>query len=434
MHLVDIVKPGHLTSTYIAVYDSTFVRHWDQWLYPGKRTQLFAVELNSGEQVSDWSLKGEVRNLLKGTTLESPVGVLSTTEDYSVSSTHVIFTAKDPDQNHAWHTKQDIYLVPLDGHKAPNNVTKGDHGSTSSPVFSFNNKRIAWLQMNLDGYESDRKIIHVANIEDDCDISEEYVLLEDWTLSPSMIRFTGDDKSLIGIVEESEHKIVFKIDLDIWQSSDQLDKIRKLTLDGSVEYIEAFEGGILATVSSFRGPNDVYLITSSHLDIVRADMHRLTDFGQRKGSSLASINFGRKSEQIKFSGHKGRTSYGWVHYPPNFDEKSTYPLAVLIHGGPAAAFNNAWSTRWNPLVFTAQGFFVITLDPAGSTGFGQDYQNENRFNWGGAPFNDIIAGVKYTLEQFKRIDPERVVAAGNSYGGYMMNWIQGHNEDKLFKG
>lgn len=79
-------------------------------MYPGKQTQLFVVDLNSGISISDWSFKESVRNLLKGTTLESPVEPLGTNEDYTVNSSHVAFRSKDPELSPSWHTKQNVII------------------------------------------------------------------------------------------------------------------------------------------------------------------------------------------------------------------------------------------------------------------------------------------------------------------------------------
>lgn len=87
----------------VKVFDSTFVRHWDKWIYPGKRSQLFVLELKQGEKASDWLFKGSATNLLKGTTLE-----VSDESSYTVSKTHVAFNSKDPDINPAWHTKENV--------------------------------------------------------------------------------------------------------------------------------------------------------------------------------------------------------------------------------------------------------------------------------------------------------------------------------------
>jgi dipeptidyl aminopeptidase/acylaminoacyl peptidase len=68
----------------------------------------------------------------------------------------------------------------------------------------------------------------------------------------------------------------------------------------------------------------------------------------------------------------------------------------------------------------------------GSTGFGQKFVNDVSGDWGGKAFIDIKNGV---AEMLKRpyIDRTRIGAAGASYGGYMVDWLLGHNDDPRFK-
>ena len=60
-------------------------------------------------------------------------------------------------------------------------------------------------------------------------------------------------------------------------------------------------------------------------------------------------------------------------------------------------------------------------------------QNAVRYNWGGWPYEDIMLGYDFVVNNYDFIDRDRVGACGASYGGYMINWIQGHNDDKKFK-
>ena len=119
--------------------------------------------------------------------------------------------------------------------------------------------------------------------------------------------------------------------------------------------------------------------------------------------------------------------------PINFIEGKKYPLAYLIHGGPEGAWEPAWSYRWNPNLWANHGFAVVMINPHGSSGMGIKFQNAVRYNWGGWPFEDIMKGLDYVLNNYNYIDPNRVGACGASYGGYMINWIQGHNDEKKFK-
>ena len=114
-------------------------------------------------------------------------------------------------------------------------------------------------------------------------------------------------------------------------------------------------------------------------------------------------------------------------------KKKKYPLAFLIHGGPEGSWDTSWSYRWNPQLFANRGYAVVTINPHGSSGMGIEFQDAVRNDWGGAPFQDLMLGYQYVKENYKWIDMNRVGACGASYGGYMVNWIQGNNDDKKFK-
>jgi len=105
----------------------------------------------------------------------------------------------------------------------------------------------------------------------------------------------------------------------------------------------------------------------------------------------------------------------------------------LIHGGPQGAWNNSWSYRWNPQVFANAGYVVFAPNPRGSTGYGQQFVNEISGDWGGKVYIDIMNAVADTISRNKFIDKNRIGAAGASYGGYMINWIEGHNNDPRFQ-
>ena len=73
------------------------------------------------------------------------------------------------------------------------------------------------------------------------------------------------------------------------------------------------------------------------------------------------------------------------------------------------------------------------INPHGSTGYSTEFREAVRNDFGGVPYEDIINGLKFALNQNKYMDPNRVCAAGGSYGGYMINWIEGHNDLFEFK-
>jgi dipeptidyl aminopeptidase/acylaminoacyl peptidase len=101
---------------------------------------------------------------------------------------------------------------------------------------------------------------------------------------------------------------------------------------------------------------------------------------------------------------------------------------LLIHGGPQGAWADSWSYRWNPNMFSAPGYVSVLINPRGSTGYGQKFTDEISGDWAGRVYTDIMNGLDHTLAVNPFLDKNRLGAAGASYGGYMINWINGHTD------
>jgi dipeptidyl aminopeptidase/acylaminoacyl peptidase len=117
----------------------------------------------------------------------------------------------------------------------------------------------------------------------------------------------------------------------------------------------------------------------------------------------------------------------FVVKPPNFDPSRKYPVLFLIHGGPEGEWGESWTYRWNAQVMAAAGYLVVMPNPRGSVGYGQKFTEEIRDDWGGKPYEDIMAAVDH-VAALPYADPDRMAAAGGSYGGYMIDWMLGHTQ------
>jgi dipeptidyl aminopeptidase/acylaminoacyl peptidase len=132
-------------------------------------------------------------------------------------------------------------------------------------------------------------------------------------------------------------------------------------------------------------------------------------------------------ESVWYTGSANARVQMWIVKPPMFDPAKHYPLVFWVHGGPQGAWMNGWSYRWNARLWAAQGYVLALPNPRGSTGFGQKFTDEISRDWGGKVFEDLMAGLS-VVERLPYIDTSRTAAAGASYGGYMMNWFQGHTD------
>jgi dipeptidyl aminopeptidase/acylaminoacyl peptidase len=168
-------------------------------------------------------------------------------------------------------------------------------------------------------------------------------------------------------------------------------------------------------------------------EIMRANTNGsgLTPLTMDNATGLASFAL-QKPEEMNWKGGLNQNIHGFLLKPAKFDPARKYPLIVLIHGGPQGAWNDNWGYRWNPQIFANQGYVVFMPNPRGSTGYGQKFVNDVSADWGGKAYTDIMNGVaEVTKKPF--IDKTRIGAAGGSYGGYMVDWILGHNNDPRFK-
>ncbi|GAA6015677.1 hypothetical protein JCM11491_007192 [Sporobolomyces phaffii] len=479
----------------IRVYDSTFVRHWDTWTPTTReRTQVFVVRLSKNPQefaaspnsdTSDddddgfeqidaregrWACERETEPVparvdhehehehrpkviapLQGTKLECPVGPFGSTADYSLSPNgrHVAFHSKDPHVSPSWHTRTNVYLASLSprshADQEPKLLSIGTQGASSSVAFSPDGHRVAWLEMRQDGYEADRNRVMVYDIE----THERTGLTESWDASPSHLEWTREGDKLLATTEERGHVVLYEIDaprrVQNGAPADLAKGPRKLTDRDSVSSASALGGEkVLVAINSFTHPNELYLVNpvDASDDAASHPQPTLVASLTRDLLSTKTLSTG---EEFVFLGSEGQEVHGWILFPapssapalaqPSSESRQPLlPLANLCHGGPQSAWTSSWSTRWNPQSYTANGYATVLINRTGSTGFGQAFCDRIKEDWGGAPFRDIVAGIEFVKKTWKdRIDPERMASLGASYGGYMQNWIQGHNDALGFK-
>jgi dipeptidyl aminopeptidase/acylaminoacyl peptidase len=66
------------------------------------------------------------------------------------------------------------------------------------------------------------------------------------------------------------------------------------------------------------------------------------------------------------------------------------------------------------------------VDFHGSTGYGQAFTDSISRDWGGKPLVDLQKGLDAAVAKYDWLDGNNACALGASYGGFMMNWIEGN--------
>jgi len=106
-------------------------------------------------------------------------------------------------------------------------------------------------------------------------------------------------------------------------------------------------------------------------------------------------------------------------------------VAFVVHVGPQGSFQNIWNYRWNAQTFAGGGYGFVMIDFHGSKGYGQAFTDSISRDWGGKPLVDLQKGLEEALAKYNWLDGDRACALGASYGGFMMNWIEGNWPDRF---
>jgi dipeptidyl aminopeptidase/acylaminoacyl peptidase len=125
--------------------------------------------------------------------------------------------------------------------------------------------------------------------------------------------------------------------------------------------------------------------------------------------------------------HDGFDIQGWLTGPANVEPGKTYPMIVLIHGGPSSALQPTYMWRGTTNDLVQHGFYVFQPNPRGSFGQGEAFTRANIKDFGGGDLGDILAGVD-AVEKVAPIDDKRLGVFGHSYGGFMTMWSVTHTQ------
>jgi dipeptidyl aminopeptidase/acylaminoacyl peptidase len=165
---------------------------------------------------------------------------------------------------------------------------------------------------------------------------------------------------------------------------------------------------LLYTHSGSNSPNDIWAY-----DVAMQKSHQITH----------SLVGGICSEDmvepflVHFPSKDGKWQISaFVYVPYNAERNGKNAAIVWIHGGPTDQFENSFARNVQFLV--NQGYFVIAPNYRGSTGYGKEFEDADRFDMGGGDLDDVISSAEW-IKKTGFIDPKKVIALGASYGGYL---------------
>ncbi len=403
------------------IFTQLMYRHWNHYL-DGKYSHLFLISADGGV----------ARDLTPGAH-EVPPFSLGGQDQYQFSpdGREVAFTS-NIDEVQATSTNSDIFILSLAGGPAKKITT--NPGSDGTPMYSPDGKYIAYRSQLRGGYESDRFRLMLyeratGKITDVTPNFDRWVDSMAWSPDSKTVYFTAENEGEAPIYE-----------IDVTNSNGRpLELVAGFndsptpTPDGKMLVFDRMSIGAPNEIysASTHRPNCTYdfkglaKLPADAYTVPQCELSKAEPLTNLNGSVLSQIEM-QPLENFWFTGAAKEKVQGFMVKPPNFDAGKKYPVKFLIHGGPQGAWGDDWSYRWNPELFAANGYVVIMVNFHGSTGYGQKFIDAINGDWGGAPYHDLMLGLDYAEKTYPYVDKDRECALGASYGGYAINWIEGH--------
>lgn len=369
-------------------------RHWSDWREE-LRHHIFVTEIASGQTI----------DVTPGDFDSPPFFNEDHGIAFSPDSKQIAFVSnREGGDAEAWTTNHDVWTVPVGGGTA-RNLTAGNKAADMQPTWSSDGRKIVTRSQRRPAFESDRWYLDVIDVAS----GQRQTIFETPDLSVANFMFTDDGRSIVFTAEDRGLVNLYSVAYPSGTPT-------LVTRGGAIGAFDLGRDFAVTARSSITTPPDIFRVA-----LAGGESKQLT---RENEPWLREVTFSTPESLTVRGAGNAQVQY-WLLKPPQFDPAKKYPVVFLIHGGPQGAWQDAWSTRWNPALWAAQGWVVAAPNPRGSTGFGQKFVDDISQDWGGKVMTDINAVVD-TVAKLPYVDAQRMGIAGASYGGYAVNWLIGH--------
>lgn len=374
-------------------------RSWNDWRGK-KRSHLFLLNLQNKE----------FTDLMQGSLSDCPPVDLGGHLDYSFSpdGNEIAFTM-NPDKNLATSTNNEIFIINKNSLNEIKKISRST-GNDNQPVYSPDGNYIAFRSMARAGFEADKQSLifynrstgELRNITEKLDISVGEVV---WSPDGKYIYYTAANE-----IYNSVYRFDIASGTNLIFLKEGINTDMEISADGETIFFKRQRSTM---------PTEIFALKTNGGGITK-----VTNINK---DLTAQLEF-NEPETFWSEGAEKAKVQSIIIKPPFFDAKKKYPMIFLIHGGPQGHWSDDFHYRWNTQMFAAKGYVVVATNPRGSTGYGQKFTDDISGDWGGKVYTDLMNAYDYALANYKFIDPLNTFAAGASYGGYMINWIEGHTQ------
>ena len=393
----------------VRTYEHFPIRYWNDWLDERQP----AIEVQSLEPGS------KAKDILSPTKLAHTPGFsgpevetsISLSPIWSPDGKDVVFAATVERWNSAFsEVGYQLYRLPADGggEATPITPTKGGY---RAPSFSPDGKTLyfAFSRRNDEVYSLPR-LESVAWPTG----GEPTLVAKDFDREPERFQVTPDGKTIYFLTPEAGKTNLYSVPARGGKPTLILEPAHG-GYGGLTIPPKAAKPELIATYASSVSPQEVVRIdpaAKTHANLTNVD------------TALAAGIDWAPPQHFWFTSAGGRQIHNMIVLPPNFDPAKKYPLVVFIHGGAASMNPDAISLRWDYHLLTARGYVMLMTDYTGSTGFGEKFAQAIKLDPLKTPGLEIDQAVNEALKRYPFIDGTRMCAAGASYGGHLVNWLE----------
>lgn len=399
------------------VYNDLMARHWDYW-DRGDYKHVFIGTFDGKKAKAG-------HDIMPGEAWDAPMSPYFDLGEISWNNagTQLAYTCKKmTGTEYAQSTDSDIFLYDVASGKITNINKAGSPndprlrimpsfpGYDKYPVFSPDDRYIAFLSMRRPGNESDKARLFIwdstdgsfRDLTEDFDYDAANVVWSD----NSNIMFIAPMEATyqicaVNIEDTTEIKVITRGDHDITQFS-------------------YAAGTCIAAKESYLQGSELYRVDNGALNqitFVNKDIYDNVHMGEVQKRWVATTD--------------GKKMLTWVILPPDFDPNNKYPALLYCQGGPQSAVSQFWSYRWNMQLMAAQGYVVVAPNRRGVPSFGQEWLDQISGDYSGQNIQDYLSAIDDVARE-PWIDSDRLGCVGASYGGYSVFYLAGHH-DKRFK-
>lgn len=391
------------------VMDDLMYRHWDSW--DDFESMQVCISSYDGSPVKSF------KNLLEGSSFDSPVPPFGGSESYTLSpdGKYVVYETKMLNgKDFAEQTNSDLFLVDLSSGNS-SNISEGMEGYDKNPQFSPDGSKIAWLSMATNGYESDVNDLIVLDLKtkEKKHVLKSSGLYDKYTINS--FAWEDEDEFIVGIPYMGSNQI-FEVEAE--GNSWEFEKISKG--DHNHNHFEIAKGGLLVARQDMNNATEIYFIKDN------GKAKQLTHINDEIYASIGKS----KVEKRMIKTSDGKDMLTWVIYPPNFDPAKKYPTLLYCQGGPQSMVSQFYSFRWNFQLMAAQGYIVVAPNRRGLPGFGREWNEKISKDWGGQPMRDYLAAIDAVAKE-PYVDNDNLGCVGASYGGYSVYMLAGIHEGRF---